>query len=178
MEIIFLEEKSRGYKVRTIKNASADATIAIAVDFSSAGEKLTKQAVISQGKKYIPISLTTLNISDELVNNIIDSLNTIKAKTINIAGNGLYTFKGIYNQEQLDNYVYELLSKVLLSDKLITKIEVLRTGGQTGIDTSGAKAGFKLNIPTIILAPKGWKYRDISGKDISNEILFKNRFLC
>ena len=178
MGIIFLEEKSRGYKVRTIKNASADVTIAMAIDFNSAGEKLTKQSVLFQGKKYIPISLTTLNISDELVNNIIDSLNTIKAKTINIAGNGLYTFKGIYNQEQLDNYVYELLSKVLLSDKLITKIEVLRTGGQTGIDTSGAKAGVKLNIPTIILAPKGWKYRDISGKDISNEILFKNRFLC
>lgn len=177
MGIIFLEEKSRGYKVRTIKNASADVTIAIAIDFNSAGEKLTKQSVLFQGKKYIPIRLNTLQITDELVNNIIDSLNTIKAKTINIAGNGIYTFKGIYNQEQLDTYVYEFLSKVLTSDKLINKIELIRSGGQTGIDTSGAKAGIKLNISTIVLAPKGWKYRDITGKDISNEKLFKQRFL-
>jgi len=178
MGIIFLEEKSRGYKVRTIKNASADVTIAMAIDFNSAGEKLTKQSVLFQGKKYIPIRLNTLQITDELVNNIIDSLNIIKAKTINIAGNGLYTFKGIYNQEQLDNYVYELLSKVLLSDKLITKIETIRSGGQTGIDESGAKASDELNITTIVLAPLGWKFRDITGKDISDEKLFKNRFLC
>ena len=59
MEIIFLEEKSRGYKVRTIKNASADVTIAMAIDFNSAGEKLTKQSVIFQKKKYIPIRLNT-----------------------------------------------------------------------------------------------------------------------
>jgi hypothetical protein len=177
MGIIFLEEKSIGYKLRTIKNASADVTIAMAIDFNSAGEKLTKQSVLFQGKKYIPIRLNTLQITDELVYNIIDSLNTIKAKTINIAGNGIYSFKGIYTQKQLDNYVYELLNKVLLSDKLITKIETVRSGGQTGIDESGAKAGVILNIPTIILAPKGWKYRDINGKDISNETLFKNRFL-
>jgi len=42
--IIFEEEQSTGYRERTIKNASADATIAIAVDFESAGEKLTKSA--------------------------------------------------------------------------------------------------------------------------------------
>jgi len=177
MEIIFLEEKSRGYKVRTIKNASADVTIAMAIDFNSAGEKLTKQSVIFQKKKYIPIRLNTLQITDELVNSIIEELNLIKAKTINIAGNGLYTFKNIYNQEQLDKYVHELLSKVLLSNKLVNKIETIRSGGQTGIDESGAKAGIKLNIPTIVLAPKGWKFRDMYGNDISNEILFKKRFL-
>jgi hypothetical protein len=177
MDIVFIEEKTTGYKIRTIKNASADATIAIASDFNSAGEKLTKQSVLFQHKKYIPISLTTLIITNDLVNSVIEQLNSVKAKTLNIAGNGLYTFKGIYTQSQIDDYVYELLLKVLTSNKLVSKIELIRTGGQTGVDQSGAKAGIKLNIPTIILAPKGWKYRDINGKDISNEKMFKNRFL-
>ena len=143
MGIIFLEEKIRGYKVRTIKNASADATIAIATDFNS----------------------------------VIDQLNLVKAKSLNIVGNGIFSIHPIYNQNQIDNYVYELLLKVLTSDKLINKIEVIRTGGQTDVDEAGAKAGIKLNIPTIILAPLCWKYRDIDGKDISNENLFKGRFL-
>ena len=34
----------------------------------------------------------------------------------------------------------------------------------------------KLGIPTTILAPKGWKFRDITGKDISNEKQFKSIF--
>ena len=177
MEIIFLEEKTIGYKVRTIKNASADVTIAMAIDFNSAGEKLTKQSVGFQKKKYVPIRLNTLKITDELVDFVIDNLNEVKASTLNIAGNGIFSIHPIYNQNQIDNYVYELLFKVLTSDKLINKIEVIRTGGQTGVDESGAKAGIKLNIPTIVLAPKGWKFRDVNGKDISNEKLFKNRFL-
>ena len=177
MEIIFLEEKTTGYKVRTIKNASADATIAIATDFNSAGEKLTKQSVLFQHKKYIPIALTSLSISAELVNSVIEQLNSVKAKSLNIAGNGLYTFKGIYTQDQIDDYVYELLNCILTSDKLLNKIELIRTGGQTGADEAGAKAGIRLNISTIVLAPKGWKYRDINGKDISNEKLFKQRFI-
>jgi len=43
--IEFEEEQSEGYRERTIKNASADATIAFAIDFTTAGEKLTKGAV-------------------------------------------------------------------------------------------------------------------------------------
>ncbi len=59
MNILFLEDQTSGYKNRTIKNASADATIAIAVDFNSAGEKLTKKSVIEQGKLYISINVST-----------------------------------------------------------------------------------------------------------------------
>jgi hypothetical protein len=33
-----------------------------------------------------------------------------------------------------------------------------------------------LGIPTTILAPKGWTFRNISGRDISNEQQFKERF--
>ena len=89
--------------------------------------------------------------------------------TLNIAGNGIYTMKGKYTQAQLDEYVYQLLSAVMNSENLKNKIISIRSGGQTGIDEAGAKAGMRLGIPTTILAPKGWTFRPINGKDKSSE---------
>lgn len=174
--ILFLEEETTGYKNRTIKNASADATIALAVDFTTAGEKLTKNSVINQNKKYIPIDANNLTVTQERIDKIVRILNSVSAKTINIAGNGIYTLKGEYTQEEIDLFTYELLKSVTQSPNLLNKIESIRSGGQTGFDTSGAKASQKLGIKTIVLAPKGWTYRTIDGKDISNEIEFKKRF--
>lgn len=175
-QINFKEEQSSGYRERTIKNASADATIALAVDFSSAGEKLTKSSVLSQNKKYISVDANTLAITKQRVDGLVHQLNSVNAKTLNIAGNGIYTMKGKYTQEQIDDFTYNLLKQVLTSPNLKTKIESIRTGGQTGFDEAGAKAGIKLGIPTMILAPKGYTFRNIKGQDISSEKLFKDRF--
>lgn len=175
-KISFQEEQTSGYKNRTIKNASADATIALAVDFNSAGEKLTKSSVLNQGKLYIPIDLNNSDIVN--AEDIVKKLNSVNAKTLNIAGNGIYTMKGKgdWTQQQLDDYVYELLKEVINSPNLNTKIESIRTGGQTGLDEAGTKAGIKLGLPTLTLAPKGWTFRNIEGKDISDEKQFKARF--
>lgn len=118
--IKFEEDQHYGYKERTIKNASADVTIAIAIDFNTAGERLTKNA---------------------------------------------------------DELVYMFLLNVVNSPDLKVKISAIRTGGQTGIDEAGAKAGVRLGIPTSILAPKCWRFRNEKGEDISDENLFKNRFM-
>lgn len=181
INIKFEEEQTSGYRNRTIKNASADATIAIAVDFNSAGEKLTKSSVLNQNKKYIPIDPKNIAEDDEIfaktVWEIVNELNSVNAKTLNIAGNGIYTIKGKYTQEQIDSFTYGLLKAVTESPDLKNKITSIRTGGQTGFDESGAKAGVKLGIPTKILAPKGWTFRNIEGKDISNEQQFKARFV-
>ena len=177
--ISFVEDTSTKYQPRTMKNAAADATIAIAVDFESAGEKLTKSSVESQGKVYIPIDIkTNFEITGDIVNEIVNSLNNIGKDniTLNMAGNGIYTMKGKYTQAQLDEYVYQLLSAVINSENLKNKIISIRSGGQTGIDEAGAKAGMRLGIPTTILAPKGWTFRPINGKDKSSESEFKARF--
>jgi predicted kinase len=92
-QIRFTEETSSGYRERTIKNASADATIALATDFNTGGEKLTKSSVLNQNKKYIPIDTNKLEVTNELVKSIVDDLNEVNAKTLNIAGNGIYTMK-------------------------------------------------------------------------------------
>lgn len=175
-KIKFSEDQSYGYRERTIKNASADATIAIAVDFNSAGEKLTKNSVLSQKKKYIPISATSLNVTQELVNRVVRELNSVNAKSLNIAGNGIYTMRGRYTQQQVDEFTYQLLRAVTESPNLKNKITSIRTGGQTGFDEAGAKAGVRLGISTSVLAPKGWKFRNKSGQDISSEKSFKDRF--
>ena len=174
--IKFEEDPSSGYKARTRRNASADATIAIAVDFNTFGERLTKTQVKGQGNQYIPINAKILKITPERVDKIVDMLNSVNAKTLNIAGNGIYTMKGKYTQAEVDTFTYNLLKAVINHPKLKNKIELVRTGGQTGFDEAGAKAGERLGIPTRVVAPKRWKFRPESGRDISDEKAFKDRF--
>ncbi len=333
--ILFEEDNSTGYRNRTIKNASADVTIAIAIDFKTTGEKLTKEAVKNQGKVYIPIDGHDLKVTQERVNKIVDKLNLIKPEsssekpnniysnastpltralsnpthynfkvfgatsinrggiegfeslykgivfgdstyidvehayeslrqssgptpenislmidlieqkfrqhpnlylavnkaggynflkscthiigqvkpediirvsdmsgwcsdkgdafiiclseaykricgtekfiTLNIAGNGIYTMKGIYKQKEVDAFTYDLLKEVVSSPNLKNKIGFIRSGGQTGFDEAGIKAGDMLGIPTLVYAPKGWRFKT-SEADISDEKLFKLRF--
>jgi len=185
MEIKFRENPDPSYVGRTKENASANATIAIAANFNSAGEKLTKRLVEEQGNVYIPVDITNgLIINDELVRFIVKKLNSAtkgnildNTITLNIAGNGIYTLKGKYTQKELDDYTSKLLTEVLTHEDIKIEISLLRTGGQTGLDESGGKAGLKLGINTLIVCPKGWKYRDLSGTDIEDEEKFKNRFL-
>ncbi len=175
--IIFEEETSSGYRARTLKNASADVTIAIALNFNTAGEKLTKSSVLQQGKEYVAIQIERfLVVNPNDVNRIIEALNKVKATSLNIAGNGIYTLKD-FSQNQIDIFTYQLLKAVIESPKLKTKIELVRTGGQTGFDEAGAKASKKLKIPTLVLAPKGWVFRIENGQDVRSEFLFKNRFI-
>lgn len=174
--VTFEQDMSTGYAARTGKNASADATIALATDFTSAGEKLTKKLVKEQGKEYIPIDANKLEVTPARVSAIVNALNKVSAKTLNIAGNGIYTMKGKYTQKQVDDFTYDLLKAVLESPALKNKITSIRTGGQTGFDEAGAKAGMRLGIPTLVLAPRGWKFRNINGVDVSNEAAFKARF--
>lgn len=175
-EITFSEDPSDTYPPRTKRNASADATIAIAIDFKSLGEMATKKAVIDQGKTYVPIDVKeNLNWTEQDARTLLKQLSApgVTPKTLNIAGNGIYTMKGKYNQQQIDDFVYKVLKSLV---DLGLKLDHVRTGGQTGFDEAGAKAAQRLGIKTYILAPKGYKFRPINGKDISNEEAFKSRF--
>lgn len=176
-KVTFEQDTSTNYASRTNRNAGADATIAIAVNFNTAGEKATKTAVTAQKKRYIPVDISDgLKFVQADVDRIVEHLNDVKAKSLNIAGNGIFSLPGVYTQADVDSFTLELLKAVLNSPKLKTKIISVVTGGQTGFDEAGAKASIQLGIPTIIRAPKGWKFRDITGTDISDEAQFKARF--
>jgi hypothetical protein len=67
------------------------------------------------------------------------------------------------------------LNAIITSPNLKTKITSIRSGGQTGFDEAGAKAGLKLGLPTTVLAPKDWEFRTNEG-NIKSEKAFKSRF--
>ena len=184
--IIFETNEKPGYRDRTIQNASADVTIAFAHDFESAGEKLTKKAVLEQGKIYIPIKFENLTNSTLFIRYVMSCREPITFSekgqsgepiTLNIAGNGLYTLRNsdINTQPMIDEIIYRFMDTLVKAIKPV-QIQQIRTGGQSGVDEAGAKAGVRLGIPTLVHAPNDWVYRDGEGNDHYGEDSFKKRF--
>lgn len=172
--IQFLEHSSPKYPPRTYENASADVTIAFAFDMNTAGEVLTYEAVRSQDRLYIPVN-PGIDVSDAKLNYDARRINEASARTINIAGNGVYTtIKYGHNQAWCDYFVWDYLRRLL--SKLDYEIALIRSGGQSGFDEAGIKAAIALGVPALCLCPRGWKFKDINGITICNEQLFKNRF--
>jgi hypothetical protein len=177
--IDFIEDSSSLYTSRTSRNASCDATIAFFIDKNTRGEIFTKKQVEKKGKMYIPIQISeNFEFDRNLISATVFLFRKNNIKSVNIAGNGIYQYKNFKGnsqeiQSKLDDLIFSFISSV--NDHY--PIQSIKSGGQTGADESGAKAGIKLNIPTTILAPKGWKFRNFNDKDISNENLFKNRFI-
>lgn len=171
-KIKFLEDTSEGYGHRTYINAaSADVTLAFAVDFTTGGEKCTKDAALKANKLYIPINLDSKYWKTDIAYTAwkIEGLHSL-----NIAGNGIYTLSkyGI-SQSKCDEMVYHYIERLI--NEHGCNITSIRSGGQTGVDESGLKAGAKLGIETISFCPKGWKYRT-PKEDICDEQMFKERF--
>jgi hypothetical protein len=150
-----------GYAKRTVINAQSAFTIAIALDFNTSGEKLTKR---SSSKGLIAIPFTTPK--ERAAAMVIDEMRMHYTHDINIAGNSLYTYyKRGYSQHDVNVYVYEVL-------KIVHKlhgIDSIRSGGQSGADFAGLVAGVMLGVPTIGLYPHKYLMRDASGKDYQHE---------
>ena len=185
MLIPVFTEHSGGYTSRTKANALwSDVTIAFAVDFSTGGERNTaKYAGEKLVKIQIPRNLGMLSQDEyedfvSVVSQRISlHITTITSDTpikINIAGNRLAIFHShSISQGTLDKLVYEVIKAVVAGkcDKFI-----IRSGGQSGADEAGIKAAMRLGLSCSVLAPKGWKFSEETGKEIENEELFKSRF--
>ena len=167
--LIINEYNTPNYKDRTIYNASSsDVTLALATDLSTRGEQLTKRAA---GRKYIGFELVedipTLYISRQL----FKKLKTDNAKTLNIAGNGIYTLKEYgCSQEFINQFVYEIISQT----HYFHPIHKIYTGGQTGVDLAGAIAAVKLGIPVEVTLPKGFiqRHEDHQDKNHTQDEIF------
>lgn len=161
-ELTIVEHKSESYAPRTYHNASQGVTLAIATDFTTAGEKLTHKAakdkIVQQGFNII--------LWDEVIpaRKLYSMLKKYDCHIVNVAGNGIYTLqkKGV-TQKEANQYVYDIL-KLVNTHWPITKIV---SGGQTGIDIAGLVAGCALDIETVGTWPKGFKMRFEDGKDVS-----------
>ncbi len=156
------EHKSASYAPRTYHNAaSADVTIALAVDHTTAGEKCTQKAVAA-AKSWI-LKLDPNNKSINSARAMCHFLKHRDARTINVAGNGIYTWaKEGWTQERINAYLVCAL-KLVHTHHPIDKIV---SGGQTGTDIAGAVAAVKLGIDCVLTYPKGFKMRFEDGKDV------------
>jgi hypothetical protein len=161
MTLTILEHTSSSYAPRTWANAAkGDVTIAIAVDYNTAGEKLTHKAAGDKYLKLDPKVSSTQNARDLWVR---FNKNGKAFPCINVAGNGIYTLtKHGGCQEETNLFVYRIMSLVHEHWPLGEIV----SGGQTGVDLAGGVAGYVLGIPTTMLLPKGFKQRFEDGIDI------------
>jgi hypothetical protein len=178
---VFLEHQDRGYAGRTRENASsAEATLAIAADFGSAGERLTKRYVTAAGRLYVPINYHGHQPNLTEIKQVIDRLNKLGNIEIalNVAGNSLATLAeyGYDNQYEIDDHVFALIAGLVRSPYLIPKIVAIRSGGQSGMDEAGLKAAERLGIPALCLAPRTWRFLKADGTEVADKHEFIRRF--
>lgn len=167
--ITFQEHSDPGYALRTLANAKvADLTIAFALDFTTAGEVLTRKCAYG---KYLPVSLEFLYTPLDDLKRMAEYFETRNIQSVNIAGNGIYSLK--VTQEALNEYMEDYLGVLI---EILGRKFSTRNGGQSGMDLAAGIASDRLGLDTTVLAPKGWLYRDASGRDIRDEVAFKKRF--
>ena len=153
-----VEHSSSGYSRRTKHNAdSAGATVALAMDFSTAGERATRSYA---GEKYIGIALDTP--ANKAAAELVQSMRRLGTTTLNVAGNGLATLSAHgMTQADADQRVFDILQAAHET----RPIRRVVTGGQTGVDIAGAAAARALGIPVTVTMPKGFVQRGADGKD-------------
>ena len=161
-----------GYNRRTFENATqADLTIAVATDFSTAGERLTRRAAAG---RIVSIPHQAVDFEHH-VGRVVALLNAVTAVkrspvTVNGAGNGVYTLAS-KSQAEADVFAYSLLSSILRHPDKKFDIGLVRSGGQTGYDVAFIKAALILGIPAHIHAARsrqgGILIRRADGRDVS-----------
>lgn len=167
------QSESSSYRDRTIDNASAgDITLAFAMDFTSPGERLTAKAA---GDRIINIlfdsqgRLKPEDAVQSILQGILDRGIQGKELTVNIAGNGISTLyahrpqdlpTASMLQKSLDRYVTEVIGRLLDAG---VRIRQIRSGGQTGADEAGIKAGLANCIPVHAHFPQGYRRRNLDG---------------
>lgn len=159
--IIVQEHMMTGYRERTKFNAeSGDITFALAVDLGTAGERLTKTLA---GDRYFGYQLNEDSTPIDVARNLYKFMREKKAKTINIAGNGIYSLseRG-YDQPAINAFLCDILEII----NRYAPIERIFSGGQTGVDLAGAVAAKYLGIPALITLPKGYMQRFEDKQDI------------
>lgn len=158
MTLHIKQHSSHMYSPRTWHNAkSADLTVAFAVDFSTAGERLTRNAA---GDSYLAISLD--RSVDFSVGMLFEALKGHEAKILNVAGNGIYTLaRHGWDQARINRHLFEILK---LTHALHPLSQVI-SGGQTGVDLAGIVAAVALDIDAVATLPKGFLQRGEDNQD-------------
>lgn len=158
------EHSSSSYAPRTWHNAAQGVTLALAVDFNTAGEKLTTKAAEKKGIVHCDaanFATDGIRAARELYTMLKES----DCRTVNVAGNGIYTYdKRGFTQEGVNHMIHTILAKVHEHWPL----EHVVSGGQSGADLAGLVAAAHLDINCTGLWPKGYKMRFENGVDVNH----------
>lgn len=161
--MLIIEHSSSSYAPRTYHNAgTADLTVAFAIDFNTAGERLTQKAA---KEKYVAVPLSM----DPIVaaRRLYKACKHHNVKKLNVAGNGIYSLvKKGWTQESLNQWVFDVISLVHKHWPLQSII----SGGQTGVDLAGGVVGEVLGIETVMTLPNGYLQRNAEGVDITQSV--------
>lgn len=165
--LVIQEHASDKYSPRTWHNAkTAHLTLAFAVDYTTAGERLTKKA--SDGKYLaLPLYGDTKDpmLAAQVLGQYLQANHANDAIILNIAGNGLYTLnKHGWTQEQANFHVYQVLAEIHAHHRFTQVI----SGGQTGIDMAGIVAAHTLDIEAVATLPKGFIQRGVDELDVTH----------
>lgn len=155
-----IAHSSPKYRARTEHNAtSADLTVAWAEDFDSAGERLTKKLA---GDKYLATHLSTDPVHAARI--LYKQCRDRGVRVLNIAGNGIYSLsdKG-WSQGTLNFWVYQVLALVHKHYPL----EMVISGGQTGVDFAGGVAAEVLGLNPVMTFPKDFLQRTLTVHDFT-----------
>jgi hypothetical protein len=158
--MIVKAHSSTKYRARTEHNAtSADLTVAWAEDFDSAGERLTKKLA---GDKYLATHLSTDPVQAARL--LYKQCRDRGVRVLNIAGNGIYSLsdKG-WSQGTLNFWVYQVLALVHKHYPL----EMVISGGQTGVDFAGGVAAEVLGLNPVMTFPKDFLQRTLTVYDFT-----------
>lgn len=155
------EHSSSSYAPRTWHNAAQGVTLALAVDFNTAGEKLTTKAAEKMG-------IVHCDANDfakgwlHAARSLYFKLKEADCRVVNVAGNGIYTYaKHGFTQQGVNHMVHIILNQVHEHWKL----DHVVSGGQTGADLAGLIAAAHLDIDCTGMWPKGYKMRFENGVD-------------
>ena len=106
-EFDMLEHQSAGYPPRTEANVrDSDATLRLATNFKSSGEKCTLQAIKWYAKPYLDVDMKNPIAVEQVVQWLIAN----KVKTLNVAGNSEPTSPWI--GEAVENYLYRVFNQL------------------------------------------------------------------
>lgn len=158
------EHASGSYGPRTWENAKkGDVTVAFAVDFETAGERLTHKA--SAGKYIgLPIASGLMNAEHALqcARQLFAFARSKNARCLNVAGNGIYTLSrhGL-SQREVNRFVASVICKV----QAHWHLNLVVSGGQTGVDIAGGVAGVFAGLPVEMTLPNGFLQRGADKMD-------------
>ncbi len=158
--ITLVEHSSSSYAPRTYQNASKGVTLAIAADFTTAGEKLTTKAA---GGKIVHLDARNFATSWlPAARQLYKMLKDNDCRVVNVAGNGIYTLSK-YGITQV--MINDMVRQVLFQVDQHWSIEHVVSGGQSGADLAGLIASAKIGIPCTGTWPRGFKMRFEDGVD-------------